>query len=184
MSEATQQPIEPTDELATLRLVNSELLAKSATRKAKIAELEVAAIALQENITNADAALHDALIGIPLRQLAATVSDAPELFLSEFGKHYTIQADKKDGKITILTLDGKPALDKADKPVEFTPHALYKLLASEAVVAGGKNDPRSKTFAVLMRYFGASGAGGGFGVRTARTPATTTPPKRPQFGLR
>jgi hypothetical protein len=97
------------------------------------------------------------------------VSDVPELFLAEFAKHYTIAADDKTGKIAVNTLDGKPAMDRNGKPVEFTPHSLYSRLASQAVVAGGAKDERSKVLAVLMKYFGASGASA---QRSGRTSAT------------
>jgi hypothetical protein len=152
-----EQSPDSSAELSTLRQAHQEILAKRKKDKARIAELELAAIDLQEKATKAEAAAHDALIGVPLRRMAATVSDVPELFLSEFAKYYSITPDK-DGNISITTLDGKPAIDRNGKPVEFTPHSLYSLLASQAVVAGGTKDARSKTFAVLMRYFGASGA--------------------------
>jgi len=146
-------------ELAILKQAHQELLIKRQKDKSRIAELELSAVALQEKVSNAETAAHDALIGVPLRRMASTVSDVPELFLSEFAKHYTIKTDN-DGSISVTTLDGKTALDRSGKPVEFTPHSLYSLLASQAVVAGGTGDARSKTFAVLMRYFGASGAAG------------------------
>jgi len=178
----TQQPaVEPSPEaaeLVVLKAAHQEILVKRSKDKARIAELEIASIALQDKATKAESAAQDALTGAPLRRMAAIVSDVPELFLSEFGKHYAINADK-DGNISVNSLDGKPAIDRDGKPVEFTPHSLYSLLASQAVVAGGAKDARSKTFAVLMKYFGASGAAGTQG--SNRVVAKKTPF---QFGLK
>ena len=189
MPEPVQAIVEPTGtgeqspdsaEILTLRQAHQDLLTKRQRDKARIAELEVSSVALQDKVTKAEAAIQDALIGAPLRRMAATVSDVPDLFLSEFAKHYAIAPDK-DGNISVTTLDGKPALDRDGKPVEFTPHSLYSLLASQAIVAGGTNDARSKTFAVLMKYFGASGAGG-TRASSKQAPATKAVPF--QFGLR
>jgi hypothetical protein len=152
-----QTPEEVRQELATLRQTVSEITAKQHKSKTRIGELEIQAVALQDKATKAEAAIHDALVGAPLRRMASTVSEVPELFLNEFAKHYSIASDQ-DGNITVNTLDGKPAHDRNGKPVEFTPQSLYSLLASDAVVAGGSKDARSKTFATLMKYFGASGA--------------------------
>jgi hypothetical protein len=179
-NEITPATVDGATELATLKRVHGEILTKRQKDKARIAELEIAAIALQEKTTKAEAAAHDALIGAPLRRMAETVSDVPALFLSEFAKHYTIEADQ-DGRIAVTTLDGNAAIDRNGKPVEFTPHSLYSLLASQAVVAGGTKDERSKTFTVLMRYFGASGAAG-TSQRTSETRSAKVPSI--QFGLR
>lgn len=187
MPQPIQQPIVPTPEqpteLETLRTVNASILAKRKRDKAKIAQLEIDAVALQDKTTKAESAAHNALIGLPLRQMAETVSDVPELFLAEFAKHYTIDADKTTGRIAITTIDGQPALDTNGKQAEFTPHSLYNLLASQAVIAGGSKDARSKIFAVLMKYFGASGAAGIGGNQRTRTTAGTGQPAY-RFGLR
>jgi hypothetical protein len=181
MSEPTEiQPPVDSVEIETLRAAHQDLLVKRQKDKARIAELEVAAIALQDAAKVANAATHEALIGVPLRKMAATVSDVPELWLAEFAKYYTIDADKSDGKIIVTTLDGKPALDVHGKPVEFTPHGLYNLLASQAVIAGGRRDARSKIFAVLTRYFGGSGGADLRGKQSGNKPREP----KPQFGLR
>jgi hypothetical protein len=184
MSETQQDPIEPTAtddasevETNALRATHQDLLMKRRKDKARIAELEVQAIALQDAANVANAATQDALIGVPLRRMAAMVSDVPELFMAEFAKHYTIDADKSDGTIIVTTLDGKPALDRNGKAVEFTPHGLYNLLASQAATT---KDARSRTFAVLMRYFGGSG---GANLPGKQSSNKSREPK-PQFGLR
>ncbi len=175
MSEPTQQPIEPTDELATLRRVNTELLAKSASRKAKIAELEVAAVALQGKLTESESTIHELSVTRPLKAMAESISTVPDVFLEHFGKSYRVEMVK--GELALLTPDGKPVLN-GDKAVPFTSEGLTALLKNPA-------HPHAKLFSSILIVNRASGAGGGgFGVIKARTPAALAPPKRPQFGLR
>lgn len=148
------------NELARLRKTNTELLQVKHTLKAKVDELEAANTALQTRATEAEQAAHDALVGVPLKRMAELVSPVPALWLGEFLKYFKVEADK-DGKLTILDLEGKPALNKQGKPVEFSQAGLWTLLASEAVLSGGKKDERSKTFNQVMFYAGPNGAGAG-----------------------
>ena len=148
------------EELARLRTTNAELLQAKHALKAKIEELEANNTALQTRTTEAEQAKHDALIGVPLKRMAELVSPVPALWQSEFQKHFKLEADK-DGKLAILDLDGKPILTKQGKPVEFSQSGLWTLLASEAVLSGGKKDERSKTFNQVMFYAGPNGSGAG-----------------------
>ena len=175
MSEPIQQTIEPTDELATLRRVNAELLAKSATRKAKIAELEVAAVTLQGKLTESEGTIHDLSVTRPVKAIAESISIAPDVFLEHLNKSYRVEMVK--GELSLLTPDGKPALD-GDKPVPFTGDGLTNFLKSPA-------NPQAKLFGSILIVNRASGAGGGSGAfRPARAAEPSAPSKRPQFGLR
>jgi hypothetical protein len=176
MSEATQQPIEPTDELATLRRVNAELLAKSATRKAKIAELEVAAVTLQGKLNESESTVHELSVTRPLKAIAESISIAPDVFLEHLNKSYRVEAHK--GELSLLTPDGKPALN-GDKAVPCTSEGLTDFLKNPA-------HPQAKLFSSILIVNRASGASGtGFGVvRKGRSSETPAPSKRPQFGLR
>ena len=161
------QPDDVAAELERLRKANAELSTKARERKARIEELETLNATLQTKTAEAEAARHDALVGVPLRKIAATVSPVPQLWLAEFAKHYKIEADT-DGNLSVQTLDGKPARDRNEKIVEFTPHGLWNLLASDAVITGGTKDERSKTFHHLMNYFGATG-----GANTTQRPSAS-----------
>jgi hypothetical protein len=175
MSESTQQPVEPTEELATLRRVNAELLAKSATRKAKIAELEIAAVTLQGKLTESEITIHDLSVTRPLKAMAESISTIPDVFLEHFSKSYRVEMVK--GELALLTPDGTPALN-GDKPVPFTAEGLTNFLKSPA-------NPQAKLFSSILIVNRASGAGGGSGaVRPARAAEPPAQSKRPQFGLR
>jgi hypothetical protein len=176
------------EELARLRTTNAELLQAKHALKAKVEELEASNAALHTRATEAEQATHDALVGVPLKRMAEVVSPVPALFLSEFQKHFKVDADK-DGKLTILDLEGKPALTKQGKPVEFSKAGLWTLLASEAVLSGGKKDERSKTFNQVMFYAGPNGTGAG-GARGTGANGPLEPEKKSkpasnlQLGLR
>ena len=98
MSEPTQQPIEPMPnpniELETLRRVNAELLAKAATRKAKIAEMEAAAVALQGKLTESESTVHELSVTRPLKAIAESISIAPDVFLDHLTKSYRVEVVK------------------------------------------------------------------------------------------
>jgi hypothetical protein len=180
MSEPTQQPIaaipDMQTELETLRRVNAELLAKSATRKAKIAELEVAASALQGKLTESESTIHELSVTRPLKAMAESISTAPDVFLEHLNKSYRIEVLK--GELSLLTSDGKPVLN-GDNAVPFTGEGLTALLSNPA-------HPQAKLFSSILIVSKASGASGnGFGVvRKGRSSETQAPLKRPQFGLR
>jgi hypothetical protein len=172
----------PNEELARLRKANVEVTAKAKERKAKIEELESNVASLQTKMKEAEYARHEALIAIPLKRMAATVSPVPVLFLSEFQKFFNVEPDN-DGNLCVLTLDGKRATDRNDRPVEFTPNGLWTLLASDAILFGSK-DERSKMFAHLMNYFGPSGAAGANTGPSSSTREQTQKTATVSFGLR
>jgi hypothetical protein len=167
----------PAEELVALRTTNAELLKKSKERKAKVAEHEITITDLQTQLTAATAALHDATVGAPLRSMAATLSPIPDVWLAEFAKHYKVEL--KDGKLALLTLDGK-AVMAGDVEVPFDAQAVGKLLT-----AGDNEDLAS--FKHIM--YGSRATGGGASPAPGSQvqypeKQTGNQPERPQFGLR
>ena len=68
----TNLPLE--QEVLRLRKTNKSILAKSHERKARIAELETENGTLKTKADAAEAKAHEAVVGIPLRKLAATMT--------------------------------------------------------------------------------------------------------------
>jgi hypothetical protein len=167
----------PAEELVALRTSNAELLKKSRDRKAKVTEHEATITDLQTRLTTAETVLHDATVGAPLRSMAAALSPVPELWLAEFAKHYRVEL--KDGKLSLLTLDGKPVID-GDVEVPMDATAISKLLTA------GENEGLS-SFTHIM--YGSKATGGGaspslsYGV-TFPEKQKNKPVATPQFGLR
>jgi hypothetical protein len=163
MTEETAIPVD--EQLARLRSTNAELLQ---TKKALQAKLETALselatsqannVTLQEQVKAAQQTVHDSIVGVPLRRMAAELSELPELWLSEFQKRYDVQADDK-GNLSILTKDGKPTKDVNGKPLEFEAHAVWRLLTGGASSYAKSED--AKLFATLTKWHGAVGAGSG-----------------------
>jgi uncharacterized coiled-coil protein SlyX len=172
MSELTQQatPEEMATELETLRRVNGELKTKSATRKARVTELEATVTELQSKLSEASDSLRQVTIDGPLKQMSESISTAPELFLEQFSKSYRLEMVK--GQLTLQTIDGKPVL-KGEKPVPFEREALAKLLT-----AG--DDAQAKIFKSITVVSRASGANS---QRSNRHSQSASVP-RPSFGLR
>ena len=177
------------EQVIRLRKTNKSLLAKSAERKGRIAELETENAVLKTTAETAQAKYQEAIIGVPLRALAENISPVPKMWLSEFLKYYKVEAGEDD-KPAILNLDGTPVLVNGE-PIAFTPNALWRLLT------GGENDyaatEKKKTFALITRWCGASGSGAtmaGRGESGIDVPAAPTAPERKevrvdtQFGLR
>lgn len=174
MSEITSiAPVEDSPELVTLRRVNGELLTKSATRKARITELEATVTELQGKLSESADTIHDITVGGPLKAMAESISIAPELWLDQLMKSYKVESRK--GVLTLLATDGTPVM-KGDKPVPFERNALVDLLTDAA-------HPQAKLFASITIASRASGAGAIQGVRTTRV-ATEPASAPPQFGLR
>jgi hypothetical protein len=155
-------------ELARLRQVNSELLAKHARDKAQLTELQTGTATLQAKLTETSESLYQATVGVPLRMMAESMSSVPDLFLEQFSKHFKVESVK--GALTLQTSDGKPALDKNGKAIPFEREILTKLLTEG-------EDARAKTFRAITIVSKASGAGGSSSKR-AVAPAPTI-----QFGL-
>lgn len=165
--------IEPTitDELEVLRRTNGEILAKSATRKARVTELEATVTELQSKLLEAHDSLHQVTIGGPLTAMAESISIAPDLWLERFSQTYTVAIVA--GQLTLQTKDGKPAMS-GEKAVPFERQALIDLLTTG-------DDARAKTFKAITITSRASGAATNqHGNRTA--PTADQPTMR--FGLR
>jgi hypothetical protein len=171
------ETLTPAEELLALRTSNAELLKKSRDRKAKVTEHEATITDLQTRLTTAETALHDATVGAPLRSMAAALSPIPDVWLAEFAKHYKVEL--KDGKLALLTLDGKPVMDgESEVPMDAT--AISKLLT-----AGNNEDLAS--FTHIM--YGSKATGGG--ASPAPGSQVQYPDRqqdrqgaKPQFGLR
>jgi hypothetical protein len=172
--------IELTAELETLR--NAELLQAKHTLKARIATLEGEAATLESRTEKAETTMRAAVIDVPMKKFAAEVSNAPELFLSELAKDYDV-VPNDDGTLRLLTKDGKEVAARNGKPLEWTRHGLYALLAG---LPGDVKTDSSKVYSVLMRPAMASG---GAGRKISSTPRTSSENDRPEtiaptFGLR
>jgi hypothetical protein len=170
------------NEVELLRTQIAEVTEKSRTRKARIAELESQLADATGKLAVSETALHEATVGAPLRQLAATVSPVPELWTAEFQKHYKLQL--KDGKLSVLDLEGKPVVGGDGKePIAFEPNAIAKLVTDD-------DNAISQTFKHITAVSFSSG-GGASGTKEQTLPGTDYRPKpktpdapRAQFGLR
>jgi hypothetical protein len=171
MAELPIEQIADLAEVETLRKVNAELVAKRARDKARITELETGAVTLQSQLTEASESLHQVTIGGPLKSMAESMSNVPDLFLEQFSKHFKVEMVK--GSLTVLSADGTPAVGKDKKPVPFERQALTDLLTTG-------DDARAKTFKAITF---ASRASGGASIGTHNR-ASQTKVDKPQFGLR
>jgi hypothetical protein len=171
MSEETNQPVDLTVEVETLRRVNGELLTKSASRKGRVTELEATVAELQSKLSEANDSLHQVTVGGPLKAMAESISISPELFLEKFSQSYRVAMIS--GQLTLQTADGKPVL-KNDKAVPFEQKALIDLLTC----GDGPQAKIFKSITIASRASGASATSGG------NRPAKPVSGPKPQFGLR
>jgi hypothetical protein len=173
MSEPTTPTLtDPTTELATLRRVNAELVAKSATRKARVTELEASMIELQGKLTASETAAHTAAVTIPLQQLSESLSPVPTLWLKSFSEHFKVES--KDGKLSVLTNEGESIKDVKGQPVPFERSAIAKYLTESE-----PESERTKLFRVITATSFASGAGAAPGAQNL--PSKTA--SKSHFGL-
>ena len=164
-------PIEqsPEAELATLRRTNAELMQKSATRKARITELEASAATLQAKATEAETRIRQLTIDGPINDLCESISVAPQALRTALESEYRVEM--KDGVLTLLNAsDGKSAMHEG-KPVPFQAEAIKNLLL------GSKDESKLKLYRAIVVTSKASGAGGTDSKRTI------APAQRLQFGL-
>jgi hypothetical protein len=175
----------PEEEVQRLRKSQRSILAKSHERKARIEELEAGNTALTSKLAAAEAKVQDALVGVPLRAFAESISDVPKLWLSEFQKSYKVESI--DGKLSVLNLDGTPVF-AGTEPVPFTPNGIWTLVTGGAANYG--KDESTATFAAITRWCGPTGSGATRGnqgssmnppVSTKKAPTKAV---EPQFGLR
>jgi hypothetical protein len=143
--------LDDTNELETLRRTNSELVAKNATRKQRIKELEEQVSSLEAKNTDSAKRIRDLEIGTPLKQMADSLSNVPELLIEQLQKHYAIEL--ADGKLALQTPDGKPIATKDGKFVAWDQQALRDYLT-------GSDNPQARVFQTLIIASRASGAGG------------------------
>lgn len=160
---------EQNEELETLRRTNSELVAKNSTRKAKIAELEASVADLQTKLSEREASIRTITIDGPLKTMAESISTAPDLWIEQLHKSHRVEL--VDGKLTLLSTDGKPVL-KDGKPVPFKREALIDLLTAD-------DNPQAKAFKAITIASRASGA-----ATPSREHVVTPSKPKIQFGLR
>jgi hypothetical protein len=149
------QAIEPTPEaleLATLRKVNADLLQKSATRKARIAELEANAAALTAKATEAETRIKALTIDGPVNDLCESISVAPEALRTAFDSVYRVEL--RDGVLTLLNVSDDKAVMQDGKPVPLEAEAIKALLLSS------KDEAKLKLYRAIIIANKASGAKG------------------------
>lgn len=172
MSEPAVPSVQSTDatELETLRRVNADLLQKSATRKARIAELEASVGTLTTAKTEAESRIRVLTIDGPVNDLCELISVAPQALRSALESEYKIEM--RDGVLTLLNpSDSKPVMQDG-KQVAFTAESI------KALLLGSKDESKKKLYNAIIIANRASGAGGATSSQRA-----TTAPARPQFGL-
>jgi hypothetical protein len=161
-------------ELATLKQAHAEVLTKRQKDKSKIVELESATADLQGKLTVSAGAIQEITVGGPLKQMAESMSQAPELWLEQFSKYFKVEM--VNGTLTLLNVsDGRPVIGKDANAVPFERDALAKLLTEG-------NDARAKSFQAITITNRASGAISNSRQSTPRAPAAARPGM--QFGLR
>ncbi|MGA7523483.1 MAG: hypothetical protein WBW84_13580 [Acidobacteriaceae bacterium] len=160
-------------ELETLRKTNNELLAKKTAHKARIAELEASNAESQTQLTTVRGELHELTIGTPLKAMAESISNVPELWIEQLNKSYRLEM--VNGELSLLNIaDGKPVTVNG-KPVPFERRALIDLLT-------GKDHLQSKVFSAIT-VSRASGGAAPPVITPERKPASEPAPRN-QFGLR
>jgi predicted RNase H-like nuclease (RuvC/YqgF family) len=171
MSELTQPVIEQpvTNELEVLRRTNGELVAKSATRKARVTELEATVTELQSKLAAASDTIRQVTVDGPVRTMAESMSQVPELFLEQFNKSYRVEL--LGGKLTLLSAIDRKPVEKDGKTVPFERQALAQHLTSG-------DGATAKVFRAITTVSRATGG--------RIMPTTRTPPQSPKinFGLR
>jgi hypothetical protein len=170
MPEPIEQPIiapieDAATQLAKLRPIHEEVLAKATSRKVKIVEHEATIAELRGQLTTANDTIKEVTIAGPLKAMAASISISPELWLEQFGKSHRLEMVK--GQLTAIATDGKQ--------IPFNRDALIAHLNGDA-------HPQSKVFKSITIVNRASGA-----VSTTAHPfskGTASQVNLPSFGLR
>ena len=156
-------------ELATLRRTNAELTQKSATRKARIAELEASVGTLTTAKTEAETRIKALTIDGPVSDLCESISVAPQALRSALESEYRIEM--REGVLTLLNpADGNPVMQDG-KPVPFQADAIKNLLL------GSRDEAKKKLYNAIIIANKASGAGG------ASSNRVVAPTQKIQFGL-
>ncbi len=167
-------------EIATLRSVKDELLAKSHTQRATIATLEAERNAASEAADKATAAMRAVVIDRPLNALASELCKAaPELLKQELLKDYEFSADDAGNIIVTDKATSKPIAAHSGKPVELTKASFAEFLTGKGYA---ERTDRQKMYAALVPVSFASGGAG----RESRLPISQPGGEKPklEFGLR
>jgi hypothetical protein len=167
-------PVDAATQLATLTQAHQEVLAKRTKDKAKIAELETGSASLQARLTAAEAQVHEAIVGQPLKALAESISPVPTVWLNTFGQHFNVES--KDGVVVIHTKDGKPLKDANGQTVKFDRGELAKYLT--------ESEPESERTRLFRIITAVSKASGGSGTTANGPGKSKTKPTLHNFGLR
>jgi phage shock protein A len=158
-------------ELETLRRVNAELLQKSATRKARIQELEASVGTLTAKTTEADTRIKALTVDAPLMEVCESISIAPGALRSALEAEYKIEM--REGVLTLVNpANDKPVMGKDGKAVPFQGEAIKTLLLES------KDAEKAKLYRAILI---ASKASGGAGAQLQRAVA---PAPKHRFGLR
>lgn len=171
MSEPVVPPVQSTDatEIDILRRVNADLLQKSATRKARIQELETSVGTLIAKTTEAEARIKALTIDGPVNDLCESLSKAPKTLRAALESDYRIEM--RDNVLTLVNpSDGKQAMHEG-KPVPFERDAIMKLLLSAT------DKEKQALFSSILIASKASGSGG------SQSQRTVAPASKHRFGL-
>jgi hypothetical protein len=146
MPEPIEQPpiIEPIEDAATqlakLRPIHEEVLAKATSRKVKIVEHEATIAELRGQLATANQTVREATVNGPLKSMAASISIVPELWLEQFAKSHRLEMVK--GQLTVIASDGKQ--------IPFEKEELFAHLTAET-------HPQAKVFNSITIKSRASG---------------------------
>ena len=156
-------------ELATLRKTTAELTQKSATRKARIQELEASVGTLTAKATDAETRIKALTIDGPVSDLCESISVAPQALRSALEAEFKIEM--RDGVLTLLNpSDGKPVTHDG-KPVPFQAESIRNLLLAS------KDEAKLKLYRAIVIANKASGAGG------SESKRAVAPAQKLHFGL-
>ena len=168
------EPIVPTPEaveLETLRRTNAELLQKSATRKARIEELQASATTFQTRATEAEARVRELLVDGPVSEICSSISVAPEALRNAIEADYKIEM--RDGILTLINRPDDKSVTFEGKPVPMQADAIKNFLLAS------KDEAKLKLYrAILIVSKGSGGAGIGATERSSKPKQALA-----QFGL-
>ena len=162
-------------ELETLRRSNAELIARHGKDKTRLTELEAQSTELQGKLTESEAKIKTLTVNVPLRQIAEKVSDMPDTWMELFGQSFKVDA-AQDGKLTILTADGKPAKNSTGESVSFDFVAISRFVT--------EHEPESERAKLFNRITRTNFASGSAGISRTQAKAKSRETAVHSFGLR
>lgn len=171
MPEPINQPSAEPSEIDILRRTNAELLQKSATRKARIEELQANATTFQTRATEAEARVRQLLVDAPVNELCSSISVAPEALRTALEADFAIEM--RDGVLTLLNRSDDKPVTFEGKPVPMQADAIKNFLLAS------KDEAKLKLYrAILIVSKGSGGAGIGATERSSKPKQAIA-----QFGL-